>query len=87
MSHIANIAAAAESLNSSAAEARAAIPSLHKSWMDACAAHEAVGAAAQKTGDYSACRASFSKMETAQRALNAAQWAAGERWNLVPCSD
>lgn len=83
MSHMTNIAAAAEKLNFSAEEARASIPSLHKEWTDACTTHEAVAASAIKSGDYSKCRASADRWCAAQRALNAAQWAAGQRWNLV----
>lgn len=84
MSHIANIAAAAGKLNCTAEDARASIPALHKAWVEACAAHEVIAAEAIKSGDYSKCRASADGFCAAQRALNAAQWAAGERWNLRP---
>lgn len=88
MSHISNIAAAAEKLNITAGEARASIPALRRAWLAASADHEASMAAAEaafKDGqkvDYAPSRITAEKLSAAQRALNAAQWASGERWNL-----
>ena len=82
MSHLSKIAEAAEKLNITKEEARALIPTLRAAWEEACSAHDAAVAHAIESHDFSKSCITSKRLSEAQRALNAAQWASGERWGL-----
>lgn len=85
MIHLSNISEAASALQISSNEAAALIPALRIEWEAAAKSHDDAMDTALRLRtpeSFAASRLTSKKRTAAQKALNAAQWAAGERWSL-----